>query len=125
MAARSVEEDVLIDLWESIIEILRHNLETFAANAISAHFVTEQAVDEILTAQGGHAAKVRQIMSSVKTIITQGTQSQITGRFNQFVQLLRNLTLDDLAQRLVDDLSKCTLSVDFSDRSLSTVLVST
>ena len=112
---RSAEGDVLTDRWADILEVLEKNLIPFARKACSADykFVPKSKVHNIYTHSKhalGDYAKVAEIMSEVKTnIMIQATPEEITQRFSDFVKLLHDLGLDAIAQRLVDELSKCAL----------------
>ena len=110
---RSAEGDVLTDRWADILEVLENNLIEFGRKACSADykFVSQSKVRNTHSKHAiGDDAKVAEIMSAVKTNITiQATPEKITQRFSDFVKLLHDLELDAMAQRLVDELSKCAL----------------
>ena len=110
MPKRSAEGDVLTILWTGILADLSVKLEAFANEACEHQFVPQTTVTNILTRQGiGADTKVREIMTAVRTNITIQTTERITERFNDFVIMLHNLESGVMAQRLVTELSKCTL----------------
>ena len=115
MPKRSDEGDVLTERLADIIEVLQHNLIAFGNEACSAEykFVSQSKVNNTHSKHGiGNDSKASELMGAVFTNITiQSTPERITRRFSDFVMLLYNLELDDLAQRLVEELSKCALLV--------------
>ena len=108
MASRSAEGDTLDNLKYSINCVLANNLGEFSS-AVCPQFVPPLTVDGIMTQQGvSNFSKADQIMGAARcTITVQTSQEEIATKFDKFVLLLRNLTLDNLADLLVENLSKC------------------
>ena len=108
MSKKTAEGDTLDDLNATINSVLEHHLDQFAG-AVCAQFVPRATVDGIKSQHGiSNNSKVSQIMSAVNNSITvSASQGKITKKFDNFVLLLRNMYLDDLADILVEKLSKC------------------
>ena len=68
----------------------------------------QQTVKGIMSQQGvPNTSKANQIMSAVRSSITvQVSQDGVTKQFDKFVLMLHNLTLDNLADLLVEKLGK-------------------
>ena len=107
MSRRSAERDTLDDLKHDVNSVLANHLDQFAS-AVCAQFVPQPTVDGIKNQQAvSNFSKADQIMNAVKSSITvQTCQDRVTKKFDDFVLLLRNLTLDNLADILAEKLSK-------------------
>ena len=111
MSTRTKESEVLLEMTERLNTSISEQIQELArfGNAmISAKFIAERTVTDASSKVGeSHYGKISAIMSAVKGHITsQPTQKMITKRFNDFVVKLHYLSLDILAQQLVDELRK-------------------
>ena len=110
----TLEGDALQEMTATLNEGISEQgtLNTFGDAMSSANFVSPQTVRYAMS-KGGDSdyVKVSNIMSAVKShISTQSTQEKVTRRFNEFVILLHNLGLENLAQLLVERLRKNSMS---------------
>ena len=112
MPLRTLEGDAL----QEMILILNQGITDQGEPAIlreampSANFVSHQTVRNAISKGSDSDISPKSalyIMSAVKShISTQSTQKIVTQNFNEFVCVLLELRLDNLAQQLVDKLRK-------------------
>ena len=110
MPTRTLEGDTLQEMTATLNEGISSQTEPFAFGEAmsSANFVASQLVRNAMIARGeGNYSKVSTIMAAVTShISTQLMQEKRTQKFNEFVLILHNLRLDNLAQQLVEKLRK-------------------
>ena len=86
----------------------KSNPSLFAAKLVDNDFISKQAANNILEVTAfPNYHKVSQLMSSVDAQIR--TASSPTTAFETFIRILRELSLDELADKLVKFYSKYTL----------------
>ena len=109
MPTRTLEGDALEEMTATLNEGISSQTEliAFGEAMSSANFVASQLVRNAITRGEGNYFKVSTIMAAVTShISTQLTQEKRTQKFNEFVLILHNLRLDNLAQQLVEKLRK-------------------
>ncbi len=114
MSRRTKEGDVLQKMGATLNKVITQGSDSsrFGTAASSAGFMSQQSALGIATMTGVEEyTKVSRIMAAVRDHITTygGRQSveKVTEKYNQFVLLVYDdLELNDLAQMLVDNLSK-------------------
>ena len=110
MVQRSAEGDVLIECWPDIIQVLTGNWMGFGSRAFSAGLLSASEYHAICAEQSSDHSKANRVMEEIRIDITnQSTPERITEKFNIFLQLLLEMRLDAMTQRLLHELSKCTL----------------
>ena len=113
MSQRTKERDVLQKMGAILKESLstQSNAENFGNRMSSAGFISDSALRDILSTMGvAESVKVGKIVEAAKAhITTSGSAERVTEKFDQFVLVLYDMHFDELAQQLVDELSKCVL----------------
>ena len=77
----------------------------FADKLVDNDFITKQAANNIVQVPAANYHKVSQLMQAVDAQIR--TASNPTTAFETFIRILRELSLDQLAGKLVESYSKC------------------
>ena len=82
--------------------------DDFGSRMSSAGFISDPALSNILTTMGiSEYVKVSRIMAAAKAhVTTSGSAKRVTEKFNQFVLILYDMHLNELAEELVKKLCK-------------------